>query len=120
MVEGSQRPIGMPKTVAVDVASFLDAVEAERAARICPAVRVCRPGLEPRDSPFVSRPERDGVAEVAIGCPVCCACVWVCVGMYVRVRPSERASGRAGGRMGGWEDGRMDGLAGWRTDGCTA
>ena len=53
----------MPKTVAVDVASFLDAVEAERAARSCPAVRVYRPGLEPRDSPFVSRPERDGVAS---------------------------------------------------------
>ena len=37
----------MPKTTAVDLHAFVDAVEAEREAGVCPSVRVYGRGLEP-------------------------------------------------------------------------
>ena len=39
----------MPKSVAVDMHALLDVVEVEREARVCPLVRVYRPGMEPLD-----------------------------------------------------------------------
>ena len=45
----------MPKSVAVDLHAFLDAVEAEREARSCSLVPVYRPGLEPLDWHLLSQ-----------------------------------------------------------------
>ena len=39
----------MPKSVGVDLHALLDAVDAERRARVCVSVRVYRPGMEPLD-----------------------------------------------------------------------
>ena len=39
--------LAMPKTTEVDMGAFLDAVEAERDARVCSSLRVYRRGMEP-------------------------------------------------------------------------
>ena len=53
----------MPKTTAVDLHAFVDAVDAERQARVCPTVRVYSRGMEPLDWHELPEHRPSGVAS---------------------------------------------------------